>query len=113
MKFYAGYEGQKMLMKPISRIPTNLEAAKDPNAWDRSIKFFVEQMAVAKSRLPLPVGTKLWDAMFTMQGSLNQGSKTPQEAVDIAQNYVNPTMQQFCPVKLPEGFGEPDPRFTA
>lgn len=112
MKFYAGYEGQKTLMKSIARIPTNLKAALDPNAWDQSIKFFVEQMAVAKSRLPLPVGTKLWDAMFTMQGSLNQASTTPQEAVDIAQDYVNPTMQQFCPVKLPEGFGKPDPRFT-
>lgn len=50
--------------------------------------------------------------MFTMQDSLNQQSKTPQQAVDIAQDYVNPTMQQFCPVKLPEGFGEPDPTFN-
>ena len=112
MKFYAGYEGQKTLLKDISRIPTNIKAAQDPNAWDPDIAFFVDQMAVAKSRLPLPVGSKVWDSMFTMQGSLNQSSKTPQQAVDIAQNYVNPTMQQFCPMTLPKGFGEPDPTFT-
>lgn len=110
--FYAGYEGQKILMPAISRIPTNIQAVKDPTAWSPDIKFFVELMGVAKSRPPLPVGTKLWDAIFSMQQSLNQGSKTPQEAVDVAQAYVNPSMQQFCPIRLPEGFGEPDPNFS-
>ncbi len=111
LKFYAGYEGQKILMPQISRIPTNIECIKDPEGWNPEIRFFVEIMEFAQSRPPLPVGTKLWDAMFSMQGSLNQRSKTPQEAVDEAQRYVNPTMQGFCPIKLPEGFGEPDPNF--
>jgi len=110
-KFYAGYEGQKILMPQISRIPTNIETVKDPEGWNRDISFFVELMAHAKSRPPLPVGTKLWDAMFTMQGSLNQGSDTPENLVKEAQAYVDPTMQQFCPITLPEGFGEPDPNF--
>src|SRR5690625_2428022 len=68
-------------------------------------------MGVAKSRPPLPVGTKLWDAMQTVQESLNQGSGTPEGLLDEAQRYVDPTMQQFCPVTLPEGHGEPDPNF--
>ncbi|WP_193105834.1 extracellular solute-binding protein [Brachybacterium sp. FME24] len=110
MKFYAGYEGQKILMPQISRIPTNLQAIKDREAWDPSIQFFVEIMEFARSRPPLPVGTKLWDAMMMMQGSLNQQSETPEAAVAAAQAYVDPTMQQFCPVRLPAGFGEPDPR---
>jgi len=55
------------------------------------------------------VGTKLWDAMMTMQGSLNQASDTPENLVKEAQAYVDPTMQQFCPFQLPEGFGQPDP----
>ncbi|APX31491.1 hypothetical protein BH708_00695 [Brachybacterium sp. P6-10-X1] len=110
-KFYAGYEGQSILMPQISRIPTNIETVEDPKGWDRDIKFFVELLGVAKSRPPLPVGTKLWDAMMTMQGSLNQASDTPENLVKEAQQYVDPTMQQFCPVTLPEGFGEPDPHF--
>lgn len=110
MKFYAGYEGQRILMPQISRIPTNLQAIKDREAWDPSIGFFVEIMEFARSRPPLPVGTKLWDAMMMMQGSLNQQSETPEAAVAAAQAYVDPTMQQFCPVRLPAGFGEPDPR---
>ena len=110
-KFYAGYEGQKILMNGISRIPTNLETIKDPEGWNPDISFFVEIMGVAKSRPPLPVGTKLWDAMQTVQESLNQGSGTPEGLLDEAQRYVDPTMQQFCPVTLPEGYGEPDPNF--
>lgn len=110
-KFYAGYEGQKIMMPQISRIPTNLETVADPEGWSQDIRFFVELMEVALSRPPLPVGTKLWDAVFTMQGSLNQGSDTPENLVQEAQQYVDPTMQQFCPISLPEGFGEPDPNF--
>lgn len=110
-KFYAGYEGQSILMPQISRIPTHLETVQDPEGWNRDISFFVELMEVAQSRPPLPVGTKLWDAMMTMQGSLNQQSGTPEDLVQEAQQYVDPTMQGFCPVSLPEGFGEPDPNF--
>ena len=110
-KFYAGYEGQKILMPQISRIPTNIKTVEDPEGWNRDISFFVELMAYAQSRPPLPVGTKLWDAMLTMQGSLNQASDTPENLVKEAQAYVDPTMQQFCPITLPEGFGEPDPNF--
>src|SRR5699024_116261 len=36
-KFYAGYEGQKILMNGISRIPTNLETIKDPEGWNPDI----------------------------------------------------------------------------
>ncbi|MGP5483842.1 extracellular solute-binding protein [Brachybacterium alimentarium] len=111
MKFYAGYEGQKIYMPGIAKIPTYVEAAKDREAYDPAIQFFVDQMPYAQSRLPLPVGTKIWDAMFTLQDSLNQKSQSPEDAVTIAQEYVNPTMQQFCPIKLPEGFGQPDPNF--
>ena len=46
---------------------------------------------------------------MTMQESLNQRSDTPENLVKEAQAYVDPTMQQFCPFQLPEGFGEPDP----
>lgn len=111
MTFYAGYEGQRILMPQISRIPTSLEAVQDDQAWDPSIEFFVEIMEFARSRPPLPVGTKLWDAMMMMQDSLNQQSQSPDEAIKTAQAYVDPTMQQFCPVTLPDGFGEPDPHF--
>ena len=111
-KFYAGYEGQKILMPLLTNIPTNIETLNDPEGWSPDIKFFVEMMSIAKSRPPLPVGTKLWDSMFTMQDSINQGSDTPENLVKEAQAYVNPTMQQFCPITLPEGFGQPDPNFT-
>lgn len=110
--FYAGYEGQKTLMNGISRIPTNLETIADPEGWSQDIRFFVELLDVAQSRPPLPVGTKLWDAMTTMQDSINQGSGTPENLVQEAQAYVDPTMQQFCPFQLPDGFGEPDPNLT-
>lgn len=109
MSYYAGYEGQKTMMRGISRIPTNLETVADPEGWNDDIRFFVELLDVAQSRPPLPVGTKLWDAMMTMQGSLNQASDTPENLVKEAQAYVDPTMQQFCPFQLPEGFGQPDP----
>ncbi|MGP4975335.1 extracellular solute-binding protein [Brachybacterium tyrofermentans] len=112
MTFYAGYEGQKILMPPLTGIPTNLEAIADPEAWDPRIEFFVELLDVTRSRPPLPVGTKLWDAMETMQGSLTQASDTPENLVKEAQHYVDPTMQQFVPFQLPEGFGEPDPDLT-
>jgi ABC-type glycerol-3-phosphate transport system substrate-binding protein len=111
LKFYAGYQGQKELMPAIHGIPTNIEAIKDKSAWSPDIEFFVEIMGVARSRPPLPAGTKLWDAFFAAQDSINHGSATPKEAMDEAQRYTNPTMEQFCPFKLPEGFGEPDPNF--
>ncbi|MDO5661296.1 MAG: ABC transporter substrate-binding protein [Brachybacterium sp.] len=111
MKFYAGYEGQRILMPAISRIPTNIQAIEDTDAWNSDIQFFVDIMQVAHSRPPLPVGSRLWNAMFTMQDSLNLGSRTPEEAVEMAQNYVDPAMQSFCPIELPDDFGEPDPSF--
>src|SRR5699024_1716186 len=109
MSFYAGYQGQKILATGISRIPTNLETLADPEGWNQDIRFFAELLGVAQSRPPLPVGTKLWDAMMTMQESLNQASDTPENLVKEAQAYVDPTMQQFCPFQLPANFGEPDP----
>lgn len=113
LKFYAGYEGQRLLMPEISGVPTNVRAVEDRSAWDPDISFFVDIMGVARSRPPLPAGTKLWDSMFSLQDSINHGSATPQEAVQKAQDYTDPTMQQFCPFSLPEGFGEPDPNFVA
>src|SRR5699024_1923739 len=86
----------------------NLETLADPDGWNQDIRFFAELLGVAQSRPPLPVGTKLWDAMMTMQESLNQASDTPENLVEEAQAYVDPTMQQFCPVQLPDNFGEPD-----
>ncbi|MGO2775048.1 MAG: hypothetical protein ACTIB2_16760, partial [Brachybacterium tyrofermentans] len=101
--------GQKILMPPLTGIPTNLETIADPEGWDPRIEFFVELLDVTRSRPPLPVGTKLWDAMETMQGSLTQASDTPENLVKEAQHYVDPTMQQFVPFSLPEGFGDKDP----
>ncbi|GAA1488330.1 extracellular solute-binding protein [Brachybacterium sacelli] len=109
LKFYAGPEGQKILTPQLASIPTHLETIADPAGWNPDIAFFVELLDVTRSRPPLPVGTKLWDAMETMQGSLTQASDTPEHLVKEAQQYVDPTMQQFCPFRLPDGFGEPDP----
>lgn len=111
MRFYAGPEGQKILCPGISFLPTHREAVADPGSTAPGLEFFTDQMAVTRSRPPLPVGTKLWDAMFTMQGQLEHNSQSPEDAVTEAQNYVDPTMQQFCPFRLPEGFGETDPEF--
>ncbi|ATG55166.1 hypothetical protein CFK41_10655 [Brachybacterium ginsengisoli] len=109
MTFYAGPEGQKIIMPPLTAIPTHLETIADPEGWDPRIEFFVQLLDVTMSRPPLPVGTKLWDAMETMQGSLTQASDTPENLVKEAQQYVDPTMQQFVPFSLPDGFGERDP----
>src|SRR5699024_6047305 len=105
------YEGQRILMNGSSRIPTNLEPIKDPEGWNPDISSFGEIMGVAEARPPVPVGTKLWHALQPVQESLNQGSGTPGGLLDEAQRDVDPTMQQFCPVTLPEGDGEPDPNF--
>jgi hypothetical protein len=112
LHLYAGYEGQKILMNGISRIPTTLETIADPQGWSPEISFFVDLLDVAHSRPPLPVGTKLWDAIVALQGSLHQRSGTPEELVKEAQHYVDSTMQGFCPFELPQGFGEPDPRLV-
>src|SRR5690625_7167379 len=98
-------------MNGISRIPTNLETIKDPEGWNPDISFFVEIMGVAKSRPPLPVGTKLWDALQTVPESLNQGYGTPEGLLDEAHRDVDPTMHQFCHVTPPERYGEPAPDF--
>src|SRR5699024_2220110 len=111
LQVLCGLRGAEDLDERDQPHPHESRDDQGPEGWNPDISFFVEIMGVAKSRPPLPVGTKLWDAMQTVQESLNQGSGTPEGLLDEAQRYVDPTMQQFCPVTLPEGYGEPDPNF--
>ena len=93
MKFYAGYEGQKIYMPALtedSDIPRTTTDPKHTTPHPVFCRPCTSRIATPTARRDEDVGCDGY-----LQDSLNQKSRLPRTG-EHAQQYVNPTMQQFC-----------------
>lgn len=104
MKYFTSKQGQETYMVPATSVPSNIAALKDPKGSAKSIRFFTESIGASTCRPPLPVGGAWWDSLADARSSVLLGTASPQEAVERAQNRVDPMMQTYSPFKLPKDY---------
>jgi multiple sugar transport system substrate-binding protein len=92
MKYIAGPEGQKVYTKESSHLPTLKALLQDSTLFDAQHKTFLDLLPTAKNRPPLPVGALYWEQLTTAMGSVELNSKTPQEALQVVQDAVQPKL---------------------
>lgn len=97
MRFMTGEEGQRISVQGTGDLPTWTSLYHDKQLFANQLAFFQQIMPHARSRVPLPIGAQLWDAMTTAQEEVLLGDETPRQALDAAQSRVQPLMQQYCP----------------
>jgi ABC-type glycerol-3-phosphate transport system substrate-binding protein len=97
MRFMTGEEGQRIFVHGTGDLPTWASLYHDKQLFAHQPALFQQIIPSARSRVPLPVGAQLWDAMTTAQEEVLLGEETPRQALDEAQSRVQPIMQQYCP----------------
>lgn len=108
LKFYAGYEGQSIVVPQSGNLPTNLRAIEEGND-NPEAELFRTMLPNSTSRPPLPVGTAMWDTLTRARSSVALGSKSPAEAIAENQAMIEPKMAQFEGYQMPDTYGEPSP----
>ncbi|WP_114855167.1 substrate-binding domain-containing protein [Brachybacterium sp. YJGR34] len=104
MKFYAGYEGQKILIPLLGDLPTHLQAISDGH-YNPKAELFRQMLPTSTSRPPLPVGSLAWNTLTRARSSVTIGSQTPTETVESTQQSVAPKMALFEGYQMPETYG--------
>lgn len=100
IRFMTGEEGQRISVQATGHLPTWLSLYHEKQLFIDQPPLFQQIMLHARSRVPLPVGAQLWDAMMTAQEEVLLGEETPEQALDEAQGRVQSLMQQYCPFML-------------
>ncbi|GLV57229.1 sugar ABC transporter substrate-binding protein [Dictyobacter sp. S3.2.2.5] len=100
IRYMTGAEGQKIYAQITGHLPTWKDLYNDKSLFQGNQQFFGNLMQYSTSRVPLPVGAQLWDAMTTAQQDVLLGNKSPQQALQEAQARIQPQMQQYCPFKI-------------
>lgn len=108
LKFYAGYEGQSIVVPQFGNLPTNLRAIEEGN-YNPEAELFRTMLPNSTSRPPLPVGTAMWDTLTRARSSVALGSKSPAEAIAENQAMIEPKMALFEGYQMPDTYGEPSP----
>jgi multiple sugar transport system substrate-binding protein len=93
IKYIAGADGQKVYTKESTHLPTIKSLLTDTSLYDPQHAKFLDLLKVAKNRPPLSVGAAYWDALTTAQGSVEQNSKTPMDALKEVENSVGPQLK--------------------
>lgn len=96
MKLYDSEYGQGVFMKATTHLPTYESLLKDKSVI-KGQEFFAQQLSFAQSRVPLPVGGFLWDALDTAQQAILLGDSTPAQAQKTVQDRMKAQMAIYCP----------------
>jgi multiple sugar transport system substrate-binding protein len=94
-----GAGGQRIYTKDSGHCPTLLAIANDESIYEPKQNYFRQALSFTKSRPPLPVGALYWDALSTAQDMVVQNVKTPQEALQQAEQQTQPQLNKFLPLK--------------
>jgi multiple sugar transport system substrate-binding protein len=100
MEYMTGKDGEATYTKETTHLPTWKSLLTDTSLYDPSHAKFLDLLAGAKNRPPLPVGAEYWDALTTAQDSVVQTpQQDPMPALQAVADKVNPDLQQFCPLQ--------------
>jgi hypothetical protein len=62
------------------------------------MQFFKQILPFSRSRVPLPVGSELWDQFTDAQDKVVLHAATPEQALQTVYRRVQPELQQYCPL---------------
>jgi multiple sugar transport system substrate-binding protein len=94
-----GAAGQRIYTKDSGHCPTLVSVSREESIFAPSQAYFREALSFAKSRPALPVGALYWDALSTAQDMVVQNVKMPLEALQQAEQQVQPQLNKFLPLQ--------------
>jgi len=98
MRFVAGPEGQRIIVRETSNLPTWNALLGDKSLFPGNNAFFAHLLKFSRSRPPLPVWSALWDELGTAQERVILHEASPEEALQAVYQQVQPQLQQYCPL---------------
>ncbi len=96
LRFVTGEEGQTMLVKEASSLPTLKSLLQRKDLFAPEYEFFLNLLPVSKSRPPIPVGALYWDKLKEAEEAVITNSQTPEKALQAVVEIVQPQMDRFC-----------------
>ena len=95
--YICGYDGQKLYFQENGNAPTLVALLNEKGLFPPKKQYFQDALGFTTNRPPLPVGALLWDALSTAQDMVVQNVQTPQQALQQAQDQVQPQLNRFRP----------------
>ena len=96
LRFVAGEEGQTLLAKEASSLPTMKSLVQRKDLYAPEYEFFLNLLPVSKSRPPIPVGALYWDKLKEALEAVITNSQTPEAALKTVVDTVQPQMDRYC-----------------
>ena len=96
LRFVAGEEGQTILAKEASSLPTMKSLLQRKDLYAPEYEFFLNLLPVSKSRPPIPVGALYWDKLKEALEGVITNSQTPEAALKAVVEEVQPQMDRYC-----------------
>jgi multiple sugar transport system substrate-binding protein len=96
LRFVAGEEGQRLLVKYATSLPTNKALLADKSLFAPEYDLFLSLLPISKSRPPLPVGALYWDKLKEAEEAVIANSQSPEDALKTVVDEVQPQMDRFC-----------------
>jgi multiple sugar transport system substrate-binding protein len=96
LRFVAGEEGQRLLAKEASSLPTMKSLLQRKDLYALEYEFFLNLLPVSKSRPPIPVGALYWDKLKEALEAVMTNSQTPEAALKAVVEEVQPQMDRYC-----------------
>jgi multiple sugar transport system substrate-binding protein len=96
LRFVAGEEGQTILAKEASSLPTMKSLLQRKDLYAPEYEFFLNLLPVSKSRPPIPVGALYWDKLKEALEAVITNSQTPEAALKAVVEEVQPQMDRYC-----------------
>lgn len=96
LRFVAGEEGQTLLAKEASSLPTMKSLLQRKDLYAPEYEFFLNLLPVSKSRPPIPVGALYWDKLKEALEAVMTNSQTPEAALKAVVGEVQPQMDRYC-----------------
>ncbi|MBV8330062.1 MAG: ABC transporter substrate-binding protein [Verrucomicrobia bacterium] len=96
LRFVAGEEGQRLLVKYATSLPTNKALLADKDLFAPEYSLFLSLLPISKSRPPVPVGALYWDKLKDAEEAVIANSQSPEDALKTVVDEVQPQMDRFC-----------------
>jgi multiple sugar transport system substrate-binding protein len=96
LRFVAGEEGQRLLVKYATSLPTNKALLANKDLFAPEYSLFLSLLPISKSRPPLPVGALYWDKLKDAEEAVIANSQSPEDALKTVVDEVQLQMDRFC-----------------
>lgn len=97
LSYFAGPEGQSKYCQDTYHIPTLRSVSEDAFYRENPLHaVFMDLLPVSHTRPPIPLGSKLWDLLFTaFRDEIPHGTKTPEQALTDIDTAINAELEEI------------------